>query len=58
MLYEKAIVTLKELATDKVGCRSVNELMSTIAGEQRSRLLDDIVEQSYYLSRHPIGYVM
>lgn len=55
MLYEKAIVSLKELATDKVGCRSLDEVMSRIAGKQRSRLLNEIVELSYYLSYHPIG---
>ncbi|KAH6825664.1 hypothetical protein C2S53_018536 [Perilla frutescens var. hirtella] len=55
VLYEKAIHHCQELATDKVGCRALNELINTIAGEQRSRLLNEIADCSVHLSYDHYG---
>ncbi|XP_057765049.1 putative pumilio homolog 8, chloroplastic [Salvia miltiorrhiza] len=55
VLYEKAILHCQELATDKVGCISLNEAVGKISGEQRSRLLKGIADCSAELSNHPYG---
>ncbi|CAA0815427.1 Putative pumilio homolog 8- chloroplastic [Striga hermonthica] len=55
ILYERTIVLCRELATHKIGCRSLNECIDTIAGRQRSILLNDIADASEDLSIDPYG---
>ncbi|GER44888.1 pumilio family protein [Striga asiatica] len=55
ILYERTIVHCRELATHKIGCRSLNECIDTITGRQRSKLLNDIADASEYLSIDPYG---
>ncbi|KAL6546837.1 hypothetical protein OROMI_022558 [Orobanche minor] len=59
ILYEGTIIHCHYLATHKVGCRSLNDCISTIAGEQRSRLLDNIADSADILCDDPYGnYVL
>lgn len=57
VLYESAIYHCQELATHKVGCRSINDLINTInAGPQRLTLLNRIAIASTSLAHDPYGY--
>ncbi|KAL6562316.1 hypothetical protein OROGR_003323 [Orobanche gracilis] len=59
IFYEGIIIHCHYLATHKVGCRSLNDCISTIAGEQRSRLLDNIADSAHILCDDPYGnYVL
>lgn len=55
VLYEQAILYCQELAKDKVGCISLNELIEKISGEERQRLLKAIAACSVELSFHEYG---
>ncbi|CAA0817989.1 Unknown protein [Striga hermonthica] len=59
ILYESAIENCHYLAMHKVGCISLNECISTIPGEQRSRLLVSIADMADILCDDPYGnYVL
>ncbi|GFQ01610.1 putative pumilio homolog 8 chloroplastic [Phtheirospermum japonicum] len=59
ILYEKTINHCHYLAMHKVGCRALNDCISTISGQQRSRLLDSIAGISDILCDDPYGnYVL
>ncbi|KAK4398846.1 putative pumilio21 [Sesamum angolense] len=55
ILYEDTIYHFRDLAIHKVGCRSLNDCISLIGGEQRTTLLNHIAEISDYLSYDPYG---
>ncbi|KAL0398855.1 UNVERIFIED_CONTAM: putative pumilio21 [Sesamum radiatum] len=55
ILYENAIYHFRDLATHEVGCRSLNDCISLIGGEQRITLLNHIADISDYLSYDPYG---
>ncbi|KAL0288062.1 UNVERIFIED_CONTAM: putative pumilio21 [Sesamum calycinum] len=55
VLYEKAILHFQDLATHEVGCRSLNECIAVIGGDQRVRLLNQIADVSDFLSYDPYG---
>ncbi|KAK4423237.1 Pumilio18 [Sesamum alatum] len=55
VLYEKAILHFQDLATDQVGCRSLNDCIALIDGDQRVRLLNHIADVSDYLSYDQYG---
>ncbi|KAL1537248.1 pumilio 18-like [Salvia divinorum] len=55
VLYEQSILYCQELAKDKVGCLSLNELIKKISGEERSRLLNTLAACSAELSFHEYG---
>lgn len=55
VLYEQAILYCQDLAKDKVGCISLNELIEKISGEERARLLNTIAACSAELSFHEYG---
>ncbi|PIN06229.1 hypothetical protein CDL12_21217 [Handroanthus impetiginosus] len=55
IMYEKAMHHLDVLAIHEVGCRSLNDCIDTISGEQRAWLLNQIADVSDYLSNHPYG---
>ncbi|KAL0372847.1 UNVERIFIED_CONTAM: putative pumilio21 [Sesamum calycinum] len=55
VLYEKAILHFQDLATHEVGCRSLNECIALIGGDQRVRLLNQIADVSDFLSYDPYG---
>ncbi|KAG6392399.1 hypothetical protein SASPL_146617 [Salvia splendens] len=55
VLYEQAILYCQDLAKDKVGCISLNELIEKISGGERLRLLNTIAACSAELSFHEYG---
>ncbi|KAL0372846.1 UNVERIFIED_CONTAM: putative pumilio16 [Sesamum calycinum] len=55
VLYEKAILHFQDLATHEVGCRSLNDCIAVIGGDQRVRLLNQIADVSDFLSYDPYG---
>ncbi|KAK4423277.1 hypothetical protein Salat_1910500 [Sesamum alatum] len=55
VLYEKAILHFQDLAIDKVGCKSLNDCIALIDGDQRVRLLNHIADVSNYLSYDQYG---
>ncbi|KAL0398877.1 UNVERIFIED_CONTAM: putative pumilio21 [Sesamum radiatum] len=55
ILYENAIYHFRDLAIHEVGCRSLNDCISLIGGEQRITLLNHIADVSDYLSYDPYG---
>ncbi|KAL0443018.1 UNVERIFIED_CONTAM: Pumilio18 [Sesamum latifolium] len=55
VLYENAIYHFRDLAIHEVGCRSLNDCISLIGGEQRITLLNHIADVSDYLSYDPYG---
>ncbi|XP_022866691.1 putative pumilio homolog 21 [Olea europaea var. sylvestris] len=56
ILYECAIHYFLDLARHEVGCRSLNECINSIAGNQRDMLLNCIAHVSDFLSNDPYGY--
>ncbi|KAK4400201.1 hypothetical protein Sango_1126200 [Sesamum angolense] len=55
VLYEKAILHFQDLATHEVGCRSLNDCIAVIGGDQRVQLLNQIADVSDFLSYDPYG---
>ncbi|KAL2235751.1 UNVERIFIED_CONTAM: putative pumilio 21 [Sesamum indicum] len=55
VLYEKAILHFQDLAVHEVGCRSLNDCIAHIDGDQRVRLLNHIADVSDFLSYDPYG---
>ncbi|XP_011096144.2 pumilio homolog 18-like [Sesamum indicum] len=55
ILYENAIYHFRDLAIHDVGCRSLNDCINLIGGEQRITLLNHIADVSDYLSYDPYG---
>ncbi|KAK3000040.1 hypothetical protein RJ639_022637 [Escallonia herrerae] len=55
VLYDQAIRRCCEIATDKVGCLSLNDCIDCISTSQRKDLLNKIVEKADFLSEDPSG---
>ncbi|KAL2475747.1 putative pumilio8 [Abeliophyllum distichum] len=55
ILYEYAIYYFQDLARHEVGCRSLNECINSIAGNQRDTLLNRIADVSDFLANDPYG---
>ncbi|CAI9783978.1 unnamed protein product [Fraxinus pennsylvanica] len=55
IFYECAIHDFLALARHEVGCRSLNECINSIAGNQRDTLLNRIAAMSDFLSNDPYG---
>ncbi|KAL7130431.1 hypothetical protein ABFS83_13G133600 [Erythranthe nasuta] len=55
IIYEKAIIHYKQLATHKTGCRALNHCIKYIEGEQRLKLLNLVADISDFLSFDPYG---
>ncbi|KAL0310229.1 UNVERIFIED_CONTAM: putative pumilio21 [Sesamum calycinum] len=55
VLYEKAILHFQDLAIHEVGCKSLNDCIALIDGDQRVRLLNQIADVSDFLSYDPYG---
>ncbi|XP_073028069.1 uncharacterized protein [Primulina eburnea] len=55
VLYENVILHYMKLATDEVGCRSLNECISTISGKQKIKLFEKIVDEAVSLSNDRYG---
>lgn len=55
VLYENVILHHRELAIDEVGCRSLNECISTISGKHKITLLRKIVDNAVFLSNDRYG---
>ncbi|KAL7088525.1 hypothetical protein ACP275_13G132400 [Erythranthe tilingii] len=55
IIYEKAIIHYKQLATHKTGCRALNHCIKYIEGEQRLKLLNLLADISDFLSFDPYG---
>uniref|UniRef100_A0A7N0UAX3 PUM-HD domain-containing protein n=1 Tax=Kalanchoe fedtschenkoi TaxID=63787 RepID=A0A7N0UAX3_KALFE len=54
-LYEALIGCCIEVATDVVGCTSLNNSINNMTGECRDRLLSNLIENSAFLSQDPSG---
>ncbi|KAK4382313.1 Pumilio18 [Sesamum angolense] len=55
VLYEKTILHFYDLAIHEVGCKSLNDCIALINGDQRVRLLNQIADVSDFLSYDPYG---